>query len=123
MTPGLFEKLNQKVPRIATGLQPSLHQSEKRLAFLDDVGGELAPVDAAGVPGRMGRVGRNEQDVAGLERDRRLVADLILERAFEDINDLFAGMRMLAERHAGGEVDADLDGLATGRAEIVPLQV
>ena len=31
--------------------------------------------------------------------------------------------RVLAERHAGGEVDAHLDGLAAGRAKIVPLQI
>jgi len=30
---------------------------------------------------------------------------------------------VLAERHAGREVDAHLDGLASGRAEIVPLQI
>src|SRR4029453_7311130 len=88
--------------------QPSLHQSEKRLAFFDDVGGELTAGAAADVPGRMDRSGRNEEDIAGLERHRRLVADLIFERAFEDIDDLFAGMRVLAERHARGEVDADL---------------
>ena len=101
----------------------SLHQREQRLAFLDDVGGELAAGDTAGVPGRMDRSGWNEEHVSGLQRDRRLVLDLIFERAFEDIDNLFAGMRVLAKRHAGGEIDADLDGLASGRAEVVPLQV
>src|SRR6185295_20055083 len=77
----------------------SLHQRQQRLTFLDDVGGELAAGDAAGIAGRMNRSGWNEEHVAGLQRDRWLVLDLIFERAFEDINDLFAGMRVLAERH------------------------
>src|SRR6185295_3784761 len=106
-----------------SGPQPSLHQCEERLALLDDVGGELTTGDAAGIPRRMRRVGGNEEDVSGLERDRRLVADLILKRAFEDVDDLFAGVGVLAERHAGREVDAYLDGLASGCTEIVPLQV
>src|SRR5882672_3537480 len=70
----------------------------------------------------MDRSGWNEEDVAGLERDRRLPLDLILERALEDINDLFARMGVLAERYSRSKVDAHLDGLASGDAEIVPLQ-
>jgi len=46
-----------------------------------------------------------------------------LQRAFEDIDDLFARMAVLGERRSGGEVDAHLDDLASGDAEIVPLQV
>src|SRR4051812_39994489 len=101
----------------------SLHQRDERFALLDDVGCKLTAGDAAGVPGRMDRSGRNEQHVAGLQCDRRLVLDLIFERAFEDINHLLAVMRVLAKRHAGGEVDADLDRLASRRADVVPLQV
>src|SRR5260370_4200404 len=103
--------------------QPSLHQCEQRLAFLDDVGGQLTAGAAADVFRRVDRSGGNEENIAGLERHRRLVLDLILERACEDIDDLFARMRMLAERHAGRKIDAHLDGLASGGAEIVPLQV
>src|SRR5438132_6118458 len=106
-----------------SGSQPSLQQREKRLAFHDDVGGELTAGDAAGVLGRMRRVGGNEEDVAGFQRDWRFVPDLIFERALQDINNLFAGMGVLAERHGGREVDAYLNGLASGRAEIVPLQI
>src|SRR3954471_15080219 len=105
------------------GRPPSLHQRQERLALLDDVGGKLAAGDAAEVPGRMDCSGRNEEHVACLQFHRRLVLELIFERAFQDINDFLAGMGVLAERHAGGEVDADLDGLASGRAEVVPLQV
>src|SRR4051794_34923872 len=94
-----------------SGRYLSLHQGEQWFALFDDVGGELTPGHAARVPGRMGRLGWNEEDVAGLQCDRRLVADLILELAFEHINDLFARMRVPAERHAGSEVDAHLDSL------------
>src|SRR6187402_3693651 len=52
---------------------PLLHQREERLALFDDVGGKLTAGDAAGVAGRMDRSGRNEQHVAGLQCDRRLV--------------------------------------------------
>src|SRR5260370_40179071 len=79
--------------------QPSLHQCEQRLAFLDDVGRELTAGAAADVLRRVDRSGGNEEDVAGLERHRRLVLHLLLNRAFEDIDDLFAPMRMLAECH------------------------
>src|SRR5215213_8517863 len=72
---------------------------------------------------RVDRAGRDEQEVAGLERHRRLALDLILQRAFEDIDDLFARMRVLAERRSRVEVDAHLDDLASGNAEIVPLKL
>lgn len=71
----------------------------------------------------MNRSGRDEQDFAGLERHRRLALDLILERAFEHIDDLFARVRVLAERHSRVELDAHLDDLASGDAEIVPLEL
>src|SRR5882672_6220978 len=71
----------------------------------------------------MDRSGWNEEDVAHLERDRRLPLDLILERALEDINDFFARMGVLAEGDSRSKVDAPLDGLASGDAEIVLLQV
>ena len=38
--------------------------------------------------------GRDEQDLAGLERDRRLSSTVILHIAFEDIDDFFARMRV-----------------------------
>src|SRR5215470_2674639 len=101
----------------------SLHQCEQRLAFFDDIGGELARGDAADVLRRMDRSGRNEEYVPGLERHRRLALDVILERAVEDIDDLFARMGVPAEGYARVDVDAHLDGLASGHAEIVPLQV
>jgi hypothetical protein len=69
------------------------------------------------------RSGWDEEDVAGLERHWRLALDLILQRALEDIDDLFARMRVLAEGRSRIEVNAYLEGLASGDAEIVPLQV
>jgi len=62
-------------------------------------------------------------DVASPERHRRLTLDLVLERALEDINDLLAWVRVLAERHARSELDAHLNNLASGDAEVMPLEV
>src|SRR5712671_7437184 len=101
----------------------SLHQGEERLSFFDDIGGELARGVATDVLRRMDGSGRDEEHVAGLERHRRLSLDLIFQRAGEDIDDLFARMRVVAEGHSRVEVDAYLDGLASGDTEIVPLQV
>jgi hypothetical protein len=47
------------------------------------------------------RSGWDEQDVAGLERHRRLARNLILHQAFEDMDDLFARMRVLGETTPG----------------------
>src|ERR1700738_5046243 len=71
----------------------------------------------------MDRSGRDEQDVAGLARYRRLALDLILQRAFEDIDDLFARMPVLPELSSRVEPHARLDDLASGDAEIVPLEI
>src|SRR5712691_10831137 len=107
----------------ATWLSLSLDHHDERLPFFDDIRGELRPGAAADVLGRVDRSGRDEQDVAGLERHRRLALDLILQRAFEDIDDLFARMPVLVERHARVELYARLDDLASGEAEIVPLEI
>src|SRR5215212_1149700 len=97
----------------------SLGHYEERLPFFDDVRGEFRPVAAADVLRRVDRSGRDEQDVAGLERHRRPALDLILQRAFEDIDNMFARMAMPAERRPGVELDARLYDLAAGDAQIV----
>src|SRR5215510_13831106 len=102
--------------------EPSLHGCQKRFAFFDDIGGELRPVGAADVLRRMGRSGRDEQHIAGLDR-HRLAANLVLERAFDNVDNLFARMRMHRGDISGIEIDAHLDDLASGCAEIVALQV
>ena len=101
----------------------SLRQRNERLPFLDDIRGEFRPVAAADVLRRVDRSGRNEQDLARLERHRRLALDLILQQAFYDIDDLFARMRMLRGYISRIEVDAHLNNLASGGAEIVPLKI
>src|SRR4249919_2385691 len=103
--------------------QPSLHQCEWRFPFFEDIRGKLLRDAAADVLRRVDRSGWDEEDVAGLERHWRLALDLILQRALEDIDDLFARMRVLAEGRSRVEVNAYLEGLASGDAEIVPLQV
>jgi hypothetical protein len=57
----------------------SFDQGEDGLALLDDVGGELGGVAAADVADRVDRSGRDEPDVAGLDRGRGLALDLILQ--------------------------------------------
>jgi len=53
---------------------------------------------------------------------RRSALDLILDGAFEDIEDLFARMRVLWERHSRRKLEAYLNDLASGDAQIVPLE-
>ena len=84
----------------------SLHQCDERLPFFDDMRGELCPVAAANVLRRVDRSGRDEQDVARLDRYRRLDLNLILQRVFEDIDDLFARMRVTGGDISRVEVDA-----------------
>src|SRR5260370_34997903 len=98
-------------------------QYDERFAFFDDIAAELRGVAAADILRRVNRPGRDEQDAAGLERHRRLALDLIPQRAFEHIDDLFARMRVPAERRSLGEIDAPLDDLESGSAEVVPLQI
>jgi hypothetical protein len=71
----------------------------------------------------MDRASWNKEDIACPERYRRLSLDLILKRAFQDVDDLFARMRMSAESRSRLEVDAHLDGFASSRSKVVPLQV
>src|SRR5258705_12027177 len=100
----------------------SLHQRDQRFPFFDDVRGELRRVVAADVLRRVDRSSRDEQDVTGLETHRRLALDLILQRAFEHVDDLFARMRMPRGDISRVEIDAHLANLASGPAEAEPLQ-
>jgi hypothetical protein len=66
----------------------------------------------------MDGLGRDE-DLSCLDCRRLLAVDLILERPFEDVDDLFARMLVPDGRRVGGDVDAVLDDLASRSAEIV----
>jgi hypothetical protein len=55
-----------------------------------------------------------------LERYRRLVLELVLEHAFEDVGDLCTRMRVFTEGHSRVEIYTHLDDLAPGDAQIVP---
>src|SRR5262245_45999623 len=94
-----------------------LDQHDERLTFSDDISGELRRVAAADVLCRVNGSGWDEQDVAGLERSRRLALDLILQRAVEDIDDLFARMLVPGRDHSRVEVDSHLNDLASGDVE------
>jgi hypothetical protein len=96
----------------------SLGQREERLTFLHDIGGEFRRVAAAGIPDRVSRPGWDGQGLTGVERLRRLAFDLILQRPFGDVDDLFTRMGVLDQRRFGADVDTRLDDLALGDAEI-----
>ena len=98
-------------------------QHEERLPFFDDIRGELRRVAAADVPGRVDRSGRDEQDSPALSVTGGLPSSWYSSDAFEDIDDLLARMRVLGGQPAGREIDAHLDDLASGDAEIVPLEI
>src|SRR3954466_13840771 len=57
------------------------------------------------------------------QRDPRLAVHLVLHRSLKDVDDLFARMRVPAERYSRAEVDAHLDDLASGDAEILLLEI
>src|SRR6185436_16866293 len=78
----------------STASRRSLDQRDERLPFFDDIRGELRPVAGADVLHPVDRLSRDEEHVAGLVRRRRPALDVILQRAFEDVDDLFAEMRV-----------------------------
>ena len=68
--------------------RPSVDEHEERLAFLDDVGGELGRIAAADVAHRVDRLGGDQQDLAGVEARGLVAVDGVLERPFKDVDNL-----------------------------------
>src|SRR5215212_866623 len=101
----------------------SLDQHDERLPFFDDVRGELRRVGGAHILHRVDRFGRHEEDLARLERRRWLALEPILQRPFQDIDDLFARMLVLEGWRFRADVHAVLDDFASGNAEIVLLEI
>jgi hypothetical protein len=64
---------------------------------------------------------RDYQGIAGVIRLGRLAFELILQRAFEYVDDLLARVLVLDERRFRADLDAVLDDLASRDAEIVLL--
>jgi hypothetical protein len=62
--------------------RPHLARHDGRLPFFGGIRGELRRVAAADVLQRVDRLGRDEQDLAGPDRRRRLALDLMLQHAF-----------------------------------------
>lgn len=60
----------------------------------------------------MRRACRNEKRIPRLQRDRLLVAKLVLKGSLQHVGDLFAGVRVLRREGARIKVDADLNGFA-----------
>jgi MFS family permease len=111
------------VAAIAIAALGSRRHRDERPALVDDIGGELGGAFGAGVGHRVDRPGRDEQDVAGPERHRRPAVEAIFERAPQHIDQLFARMAVPGGGGARGEIDADLDRLVPGGAEVVAQQV
>jgi hypothetical protein len=65
----------------------------------------------------------DEQHLTGLDRQWRLAVELIFQLAFDDIDDFFTRMRVPWGDQARGELDEHLVHLASGDAEIVPLEI
>src|SRR5262249_9688720 len=61
--------------------------------------------------------------LASTDRRGRVAVDLVLERALEHVDDLLSGMAVPNGRHFGADVDAVLDPLPPGNAEVVPVEV
>src|SRR5262245_19266317 len=108
---------------VAVSTLPALSRHDERLALFDDVGGELGCVGGADVPGRVHRAGRNEKDLPGRQGDRRFAFEAIFQGAFDHIDDLFAGVAVVWREHAGRDIDAGLDELASRDAQIVLLKI
>ena len=106
-------------PRIA-----NTDLSEKRFPLFDDIGGRLRSFPVADVLRRVNRAGRDEEDVARLQRHWCLSFHRVLERRpFENIDNLVTGMRVPGGRNPGVELDDRLHDLASWDAEIVPLEI
>jgi hypothetical protein len=80
----------------------SLDQHDERLPFFHDIRGQLRPVAIAYVLHRVDRFSRDEKDLARVDRRGWLVLDLILQRPFEDVDDLFARMLVLESWRSSG---------------------
>ena len=101
----------------------TLDQHDERLPFFHDIRGQLRPVDGAYVLHRVDRFSRDEKDLARVDRRGWLVLDLILQRPFEDIDDLFARMLVFEGWRFRANVHAVVDDFASGNAEIVLLEI
>src|SRR5215208_6587621 len=101
----------------------SLDHHDERPPFFDDIRGKLRPVGGAYVLHRVDSFSRDEKDLARLDRRRWLVLDLILQRAFQNIDDLFARMGVLEGWRFRADVHAVVDDFASGYAEIVLLEI
>jgi hypothetical protein len=102
---------------------PSFDEHEQWLALLDDVGGKLGRVAAADVAHRVDRLGRDQEDLAGIERRGLAAVDGLLERALQDVDDLLARVLVPGRWRVGSDIDAILNDLAAGNAQIVALEI
>jgi hypothetical protein len=60
--------------------------------------------------------------LADVERLRRLAVDLVLQRAFQDVDDLLTRMEVPDRGLLRLDIDAGLDHLASGDGKVVALQ-
>jgi hypothetical protein len=67
--------------------------------------------------------GRDHQALAGADPCRWLAVDVVLQRSFQDVDDLFTRVLVPKERRGRADVDAVLDDLASRNAEVALLDI
>jgi hypothetical protein len=77
----------------------------------------------ADVAHRVDYPSRDGQGPARVVHLRRLAVDLVLQRAFQDVDDLLTRMEVPDRGRVRLDVDARLDHLASGHGKVVALQV
>src|SRR6185369_8192700 len=88
-------------------------ERNKRFPFFDEVSGEFSSVTRSDVLRRVDHACQDEQDIAWFDCYRWLVPDPVLKRPFQDIDDLFAKMRMPRRNISRVKVDAHLHSFAS----------
>src|SRR5438270_843819 len=112
-----------KLLRRRRGRRGVLHHGSQRLPLLDHIGGEHFRRTLADVPGGVDGLRRDEERISCLQRGVRFPRNLQFEGPFQQVPELFAGMRVLADRRAWLEFGTDLHRFASRNAQIVPLQL
>jgi hypothetical protein len=112
---GLVREVNLEWVDVDAGLDGGAHVDLSRIESpcyltrrpprtacpFDDVAGELGRTTAADVLHRVDRFGRHEQELACVEGRRLLAFQVVLQGAFENVDDLFARMLVLDEGRFG----------------------
>src|SRR5882724_1906859 len=106
--PGIISSVRSDIV-MPSLLARSGRRRRQRLALLDDVGRQDLGGRGARVLRHVHRPRGHEEEVAGLQRQRRLALHLDRDLAFQNIGELFARMGVLGRGGAGGKLAAHLN--------------